>query len=410
MTRTRTRSATRPSGRTQAAAATGTSATTSAAAPTLIPITKPELGEEEAQAAANAIRTGWIAQGPLVAQFERALAERLGVTQVVATSNCTTSLHLALLCSDIGPGDEVIVPSFTFIATANAVLYVGATPVFVDIDPRTYNMDPAKIEDAITPRTRAIIPVDQIGLAADLDPILEIARQHGLCVVEDAAPALGATYKGRPIGSISPATCFSFHPRKSITTGEGGIITTNDKALADRARVIRSHGASVSDLARHHASTVTIEAYEELGYNYRMTDIQAAMGIEQLKKFDDILARRQVLAERYNALLADIPGVSAPYSPPEAPHTYQSYCVRLDPTQTAPREQIMTRMLELGIATRRGVMAIHEEPYYVQRFGKVSLPVTEAATRETLLLPLFASMSAEQQDRVIAGLRTAVQP
>jgi dTDP-4-amino-4,6-dideoxygalactose transaminase len=386
------------------------SATTAAAPPALIPITRPELGEEEAQEAANAIRSGWIAQGPLVAEFERTLAARLGVAQVVATSNCTTSLHLALLCSGIGPGDEVIVPSFTFIATANAVLYIGATPVFVDIDPRTYNMDPDKIEAAITPRTRAIIPVDQIGLAADLDPVLEIARRLGLRVVEDAAPALGATYKGRLIGSISPATCFSFHPRKSITTGEGGIIATDDAKLADRARVMRSHGASVSDLARHHANTVTIEAYEEMGYNYRMTDIQAAMGIEQLKKLDGILARRRGLAERYNNELADVPGVETPYSPPEAPHTYQSYCVRLDPERTAPREAIMARMLELGIATRRGVMAIHEEPYYVQRFGTVSLPVTEEATRRTLLLPLFASMTMEQQDRVIAGLQSAVQP
>lgn len=416
MTRTRTtpaRATTRA--RTRAAAAThaSTSATataTQAAAPSLIPITRPELGEEEAQAAANAIRTGWIAQGPLVAEFERALAARLGVAQVVATSNCTTSLHLALVCSGIGPGDEVIVPSFTFIATANAVLYVGATPVFVDIDPRTYNMDPARLEAAITPRTRAIIPVDQIGLAADLDPILEIARRHHLRVVEDAAPALGATYKGRPIGAISPATCFSFHPRKSITTGEGGIITTDDAELAARARVIRSHGASISDLARHHASTVTIEAYEELGYNYRMTDIQAAMGLEQLKKFDDILARRLRLADRYNTLLADIPGVTTPYSPPEAPHTYQSYCVRLDPARTAPREEIMARLLELGIATRRGVMAIHEEPYYVRRFGRVSLPVTEAATRYTLLLPLFASMTEAEQDRVVDGLRMASRP
>ncbi len=376
--------------------------------PPLIPITLPYLGEEEAQAAANAIRTGWIAQGPMVATFERALAERLRVDHVVATSNCTTSLHLALLCSGIGPGDEVIVPSFTFIATTNSVLYVGATPVFVDIDPLRYTLDPAKVEAAITERTRAIIPVDQIGLAADLDPILAIARRHGLHVIEDAAPALGATYRGRPVGAISPVTCFSFHPRKSITTGEGGVIATNDADLAARARVLRSHGASISDLARHQASTVTIEAYEELGYNYRMTDIQAAIGIEQLKKLDDVLARRRRLADRYNAQLAGLDGIATPYSPDNAPHTYQSYCVRLDPTRTPPREMIMARMLERGIATRRGVMAIHEEPYYVARCGRVSLPVTEAATRETLLLPLYATMTEAEQDRVIAALREAL--
>lgn len=371
----------------------------------LIPITKPFLGEEEAQAAAHAVRSGWIAQGPMVAEFERLIAQRLGAKHAIATSNCTTSLHVALVCRGIGPGDEVICPSFTFIATANAVLYVGATPVFVDIDPRTYNIDPTKIEAAITPRTKAIIPVDQIGLAADLDAVNEIARRHGLQVIEDAAPGLGATYKGRPVGAISPVTCFSFHPRKSITTGEGGVITTNDDEVAARARVVRSHGASISDLARHNASTVTIESYEELGFNYRMTDIQAAIGIEQLKKFDDILVRRRRLADRYNASLPEIPGVSIPYVPDYAEHTYQSYCVRLDPELTAPRNEVMERLLALGIATRRGIMAIHEEPYYVNRLGRVSLPETEAATRDTLLLPLFASMTEQEQDRVIEALR-----
>ncbi len=379
------------------------------AIPPLIPITKPHLGEEEAQAAAAAIRSGWIAQGPLVTRFEEAIAARLRVAHVVMTSNCTTALHLALLCSGVGPGDEVIVPSYSFIATANAVLYTGARPVFVDIDPQTYNIDPAAIEAAITPRTKAIIPVDQIGLAADLDAVLEIAERYHLRVIEDAAPALGATYRGRPIGAISPVTCFSFHPRKSITTGEGGAIATNDGELAARARVLRSHGASVSDLARHSATSVIIEAYEELGYNYRMTDIQAAIGLEQLKKFDAILARRRELAERYNARLAEIPGVTTPYSPDDSPHTYQSYCVRLDPAITPSREIIMERMLADGVATRRGVMAIHEEPYYVERFGRISLPVTEAATRETLLLPLYMTMTEAEQDRVIDALRRALQ-
>jgi perosamine synthetase len=388
---------------------TPSSPTASTAAAPLIPITRPHLGEEEAQAAAQAIRSGWVAQGPLVAEFERVLAERLGVAHVVATSNCTTSLHLALLCGGVEPGDEVIVPSFSFIATANAVLYCGARPVFADIDARTYNIDPASVEAAITSRTKAIVPVDQIGLAAELDAILDIALRHGLRVIEDAAPALGATYKGRPVGAISPATCFSFHPRKSITTGEGGIVATDDADIVERARVMRSHGASVSDLARHQASQVIIESYEELGYNYRMTDIQAAVGLEQLKKLDAILARRRELAERYNALLADIDGVSTPYAPDYAPHTYQSYCVRLDLTRTAPRDEIMARMLALGVATRRGVMAIHEEPYYVHRFGPVSLPVTEAATRETLLLPLYFTMTEDEQDRVIDALRRSAQ-
>lgn len=369
-----------------------------------IPITRPCITEDEAQAAAEAIRSGWLVQGPKVAAFEQAVATYVGARHAVATTNCTAALHLALLCRDIGPGDEVIAPSFTFIATANAVLHAGATAVFVDIDPRTYNLDPTLIETAITPRTRAIIPVDQIGLAADLDPILAIAARHDLHVIEDAAPALGAIYRGRRVGSISPLTCFSFHPRKSITTGEGGMITTDDDALAARARVLRSHGASVSDLARHHASTVILEEYDELGYNYRMTDVQAAVGLEQLKKADWILGRRRDLGERYTRLLADIPGVTPPYSPAEASHTYQSYAVRLDPSVWSPRDVVMERMLAQGIATRRGVMAIHLEPYYRRRCGHIHLPVTEEATRQTMLLPLFATMTEGEQDMVVEAL------
>lgn len=371
---------------------------------TQIPITRPYLTEDEAQAAAAAIRSGWVVQGPLVAAFEEAIAAYVGARYAVATSNCTAALHLALLCREIGPGDEVIVPSFSFIATANAVLHAGARPVFVDIDPRTYNIDPNLIEAAITPRTRAIIPVDQIGLAADLDAVLEIAARHGLHVIEDAAPAIGATYQGRRVGSISPLTCFSFHPRKSITAGEGGIITTDDADLAARARVLRSHGASVSDLARHQATTVVLEEYDALGFNYRMTDIQAAVGREQLKKIDWILQRRCELGERYARLLADVPGITPPYAPAEAPHTYQSYAVRLDPALWPPRDVVMERMLAHGIATRRGVMAIHQEPYYQRRFGQISLPVTEEATRQTMLLPMFVTMTDDEQDAVVGTL------
>lgn len=366
-----------------------------------IPITRPYVGEEEAQAAAAAVRSGWLSQGRNVALFEEAIAAYVGASHAVAVSNCTTALHLALLCRGIGPGDEVIVPSFTYVATANAVLHAGATPVFVDIDPRTYNLDPEAVEKAITPRTCAVIPVDQIGLAADLAAVAEIAQRHGLHVVEDAAPALGATYRGRRIGAVSPLTCFSFHPRKSITTGEGGIITTDDAAVAARARTLRAHGASVSDLVRHSATTVVIEEYDELGYNYRMTDIQAAVGIEQLKKLDYVLSRRRALAARYDALLSALPGLVTPYAPPEAPHTYQSYAVRLDPEVWPARDEVMERMLAEGIATRRGVMAIHLEPYYRRRFGDIRLPVTEEATRQTLLLPIFAAMSEDEQDTVV---------
>lgn len=377
--------------------------------PIRIPITKPYMDEAEAQAAANAIRSGWIVQGPLVAAFEQQVAERLGVDHAVAVTNCTTALHIALICSGIGPGDEVIVPSFSFIASANAIVHAGATPVFVDIDPRTYNIDPTLVEALITPRTRAIIPVDQIGLAADLAPILDIAERHGLQVIEDAAPAIGASYRGRPIGSISPITCFSFHPRKSISTGEGGMITTSSAAIATQARVLRSHGASVSDLARHQTTQVVIEEYAELGYNYRMTDIQAAVGLEQLKKLDYVLECRRRLAARYNRLLAELPGITPPFVPDDATHTYQSYAILLDPARTPPRDVIMQRMLDDGIATRRGVMAIHLEPYYAQTRRVVAhLPVTERATRQSLLLPIYTTMTEREQDEVVARLRAAL--
>ncbi len=374
-----------------------------------IPITKPYMDEAEAQAAANAIRSGWIVQGPMVAAFEEAVARRLGVEHAVAVSNCTTALHISLICSGIGPGDEVIVPSFTYIATANSVLHAGATPIFVDIDPKTYNMNPELIEAAITPRTKAIMPVDQIGLAADLGPILEIAARHNLKIIEDAAPAIGASYNGQPIGSVSPVTCFSFHPRKSISTGEGGMITTNSAEIAARARVLRAHGASVSDLARHQASKVIIEEYAELGYNYRMTDIQAAVGLEQLKKLDFVLESRRRLAARYNSLLAGIGGLTTPFVPDYATHTYQSYAIRLDPSLTPPRETIMNHMLEWGVATRRGVMAIHEEPYYkVTRGLNIALPITEQATRQTLLLPIYTTMTEVEQDYVVDSLKKAL--
>lgn len=369
-----------------------------------IPITKPYVGEEEALAAAEAVRSGWLVQGPRVAEFEDAVAEYVGARHAIATSNCTAALHLALLCRGIGPGDEVIIPSFTFVATANAVLHAGATPVFVDIDPRSYNLDPVAVNAAVSRRTRAIIAVDQIGLAADLDALMDIATIRGVHLIEDAAPAIGATYRGSRVGSISPLTCFSFHPRKSITTGEGGMITTDDSELARHARILRAHGASISDLTRHQAAAVTIEEYDALGFNYRMTDVQAAVGIEQLKKLDWILSRRRLQAERYDELLAGLEGITTPYAPPDAPHTYQSYMVRLDPRIWPPRDEVMERLLVEGIASRRGVMAIHKEPYYMRHCGRVSLPVTEEATRQTMLLPLYATMTNEEQDAVLHAL------
>jgi len=375
-----------------------------------IPITRPALGEEEARAPYESIKSGWVTQGPKVAEFERAVASYVGARHGIATTSCTTGLHLALASIGVGPGDEVIVPSFTFIASANAVLYTGADVVFCEIDPRTFNVEPSDIERRITKRTKAILPIDQIGLACDIDAVNDIAGRHGIVVVEDAAPAIGESYRGRKVGSNAQQTVFSFHPRKVITTGEGGMITTDDDLLADRARKLRAHGMSVSDLERHRSDHVIIEEYNELGFNYRMTDIQASIGLVQLRRLDELLRVRRAKAKRYNEELSEIRGLGVPYVPPYAEHTYQSYCLRLTKDCRLGREELMTNLLRRGIATRRGVMASHLEETYTSRYGTVSLPVTEEAARTTMLIPLYASMTDEEQTYVIDALREELGP
>jgi len=375
-----------------------------------IPITRPALGEEEARAPYESIKSGWVTQGPKVAEFERAVASYVGARHGIATTSCTTGLHLALASIGVGPGDEVIVPSFTFIASANAVLYTGADVVFCEIDPRTFNVDPSDVERRITKRTKAILPIDQIGLACDIDAVNDIAGRHGIVVIEDAAPAIGESYRGRKVGSNAQQTVFSFHPRKVITTGEGGMITTDDDLLADRARKLRAHGMSVSDLERHRSDHVIIEEYNELGFNYRMTDIQASIGLVQLRRLDELLRVRRAKAKRYNEELSDIRGIAVPFVPPYAAHTYQSYCLRLTKDCRKGREELMTNLLRRGIATRRGVMASHLEKTYTTRYGTVSLPVTEEATRTTMLIPLYASMTDDEQTYVIDALREELGP
>ena len=364
-----------------------------------VPFARPYFTGREGAAVAEVIASGWVSQGPRVQAFERAFADRVGAADAVATSNCTTALQLALYVSGVGPGDEVIVPSLSFIATANAVWQNGATPVFADVDPRTYNLDPASAERAITPRTRAIMPVHQIGLPADMDAFLEIGRRHGVAIVEDAACAVGATYRGRPVGSLSPLACFSLHPRKVITTGEGGMIAVQDPEVAARLRRLRQHAMDLSDLARHGAKQVQIESYGERGWNYRMTDMQAALGLCQLEILDEILAERARQAARYNEALAGVPGVETPYEPPYATRTWQSYAIRLGAGAALGQTDLMQRLLEDGIATRRGVMAIHHEAPY--RDTVPLLPHTEAASRDVVMLPLFPGLSDAEQDHVV---------
>jgi dTDP-4-amino-4,6-dideoxygalactose transaminase len=373
-----------------------------------VPFARPYLRGDEGDAVAQVIASGWVSQGPRVREFETAFAERVGAADAVAVSNCTTALQLALHVSGVGPGDEVIVPSMSFIATANSVWQCGATPVFADVDPRTFNLDPDAAERAITDATQAIMPVHQLGLPADMDRFLALADRYGVALVEDAACAIGATYRSRPIGSLGPLACFSLHPRKVITTGEGGMIAVQDPEVAARLRKLRQHAMDVSDLARHAARDVVIESYPERGWNYRMTDMQAALGLCQMEVLDEILAERRRLAERYTAALEEIPFVEPPYEPDYAERTWQSYALTLAADAPLDRTELMRALLLDGVPTRRGVMAIHQEGAYAD--VDVELPNTDAASASSLMLPLFAGLTDEQQDHVIACLAAHLAP
>jgi dTDP-4-amino-4,6-dideoxygalactose transaminase len=373
---------------------------------TTIPVALPFVGSEEETAVLEVLRSGWLTQGPRVAEFERRFAEYVGAKHAIAVSSCTTALHLALITAGVGAGDEVLCPSLSFIATANSIRYVGATPVFVDIDPRTFNLDPNRAEEAITPRTKAILLVHQIGLPAAVSDLLEIARRRNLIVIEDAACAIGSAYQGQRIGLPHAfLACFSFHPRKILTTGEGGMITTADEKVATRLRSLRQHAMTTSDLTRHKSQTVMAEHYDEVGYNYRMADMQAAVGIVQLGRVDGFLARRRALAARYSEELSRLGWIIPPHEPADCRHNYQSYMARLRPDAPISRDALMQGLLNRGVSTRRGIMATHREaPYQDSKWDNL-LPQTNAATDESIILPLFHQMTEEQQTYVIECVR-----
>jgi len=370
-------------------------------------VMRPWLGPEEIQAVAEVIESGWVAQGPRVAAFEAAFAARMQARHAVATSSCTTALHLALVLAGVGRGDDVVTPSFTFIASANSVRYVGARPVFADVDPSSGNITAETLAEVLTERTRAVIAVDQCGQPVDLGPIRELCDPRGIVVIEDAACGAGSSYRGRPVGAGAELTAWSFHPRKIITTGEGGMLTTTRGEWADRARRLREHGMSISAAARHQQILAPAEEYPEIGFNYRMTDVQAAIGIVQLGRLDEIVRRRRELAERYAAAFAPIRGLRLVADPPNGESNVQSCWLEVLPPYPAGRDELLRRLADQGISARRGVMAVHRQPAYSRGdHGSAPLSVTERLSDGTLILPLFHQMTTDQQDRVIDAIRT----
>ncbi len=376
-----------------------------------IPVMRPWLDQSEADAAAAAVLSGWVAQGPRVADFEAAFAARVSANHAVAVSSCTAGLHLALVLAGVGPGDEVVVPSLSFIATANAARYVGATPVFADVDPITQNLTPATIAPALTPATRAVVLVDQAGVPADIDAVRALCEPLGIPVVQDAACAVGSTWRGEPVGARAKVAAFSFHPRKVITTGEGGMLVTEDAELAARGRRLREHGMSVSAADRHQAKGPVLEQYLETGFNHRMTDIQAAVGLVQLAKLDAIVARRRELGERYQRMLADTPGLAAAVTaadPVGGTTNFQSFWLCLPATFPMSRDDLLGTLAAHGVSARRGIMASHLEPAYAGT-DHPALPVTERLTRDSLILPLYHDLSDSDQEHVVDVIAAAVR-
>lgn len=361
----------------------------------MIPIAKPYLIQEDAQAAYDTILTGWITQGPKVQEFEEKFTAYTGAKYAVAVSNCTTALHLSMIVSGIGPGDEVICPSMSYIATANSIKYVGANPVFAEVN-TDYNLDVLDVEKKITPNTKAILLVHQMGMPADIDAFKDLCSNHNLKLIEDAACAAGSEYKGKKIGSHSELVCFSFHPRKVISTGDGGMITTNREDYYNRLKLLRQHGMSVNDRVRHNSDKIIFEDHLEIGYNYRMTDIQASVGIKQLEKLDWIVNERRKVAAIYNEAFKELEFIRIPEEKENYFSNYQSYCIYLKDSSPVGRNSLMRKLLEFGIASRRGIMNSHRETAYSKISKNYFLPVSEELQDRSIMLPLYVPMTKEQ--------------
>jgi len=373
----------------------------------VIPVSKPYIGDEEVRAVAEVLRSGWLVQGERVARLERMVAEYVGVKRAIAVSSGTAALHLALLALDV-EGGEVILPPLTYAATANAIVHAGATPVFADVDSTTYTIDPRSVEAKLTPRTKAILPVHLYGHPAPMDEILEIAERRGLAVLEDAAEALGAEYRGRRVGSLGDAACLSFHPVKTITTGEGGMVLTDDEGLAARLGALRSHGEDTSawDRERGKASS---RRHILIGLNYRMSDVAGAIGVEQMKRIDRFVEARRRNASLLTERISRLKGVKPPYEAPGVKHAYQYYVASLDRAEIRP--ELMKRLRERGVGCAVHFNCVHLEPAYRERFGTGEglCPVAESISPRLITLPMFVELTPFEIEMVASSLGDALR-